>query len=190
PLSTSPPFALTQPVGPCSTPQQMNSDCGAEIAPIAIWRRRMSFWRPSPTPPRPVDLLYNSPDPGPWSRSFSLQVGIGLLRRPAPVDPGLESLEDHMSHQGQPVIVGAGPVGLGAALFLARQGQVARVVEMRDEPSQHSRALAVNPRTLDILEPTGVTSRMLERGSRIHGVRFHRGGRIIAQLPFAGMHPR
>jgi 2-polyprenyl-6-methoxyphenol hydroxylase-like FAD-dependent oxidoreductase len=99
-------------------------------------------------------------------------------------------LEENMSHQDQPVIVGAGPVGLGAALFLARQGQVARVVEMRDEPCQQSRALAVNPRTLDILEPTGVTSRMLERGSRIHGVRFYRHGRLRAALSFAGMHPR
>src|SRR6516165_885419 len=95
-----------------------------------------------------------------------------------------------MSHQSQPIIVGAGPVGLGAELFLARQGRVARVVEMRDEPSQHSRALAVNPRTLDVLEPTGVTSRMLERGSRIHGVRFYRHGRMIAGLSFGGMHPR
>jgi len=41
-----------------------------------------------------------------------------------------------MSDQGQPVIVGAGPVGLGAALFLTRQGRVARVVEMRDEHRQ------------------------------------------------------
>jgi 2-polyprenyl-6-methoxyphenol hydroxylase-like FAD-dependent oxidoreductase len=99
-------------------------------------------------------------------------------------------LEINMSHQSQPVIVGAGPVGLGAALYLARQGRIARVVEMRDEPSQQSRALAVNPRTLDILEPTGVTSWMLERGSRIHGVRFYRHGRIITGLSFAGMHPR
>ena len=79
-----------------------------------------------------------------------------------------------MSHRDQPIIVGAGPVGLGAALFLGRQGRVARVVEMRDEPSQQSRALAVNPRTLDILERTGVTSRMLARGLRIHRVRFYR----------------
>jgi 2-polyprenyl-6-methoxyphenol hydroxylase-like FAD-dependent oxidoreductase len=93
-----------------------------------------------------------------------------------------------MSHEDQPVIVGAGPVGLGAALFLARQGRVARVVEMRDEPSQQSRALAVNPRTLDVLEPTGVTSRMLELGARIHGVRFYRHGRIIAHLSFGDMH--
>jgi 2-polyprenyl-6-methoxyphenol hydroxylase-like FAD-dependent oxidoreductase len=95
-----------------------------------------------------------------------------------------------MSHQDQPLIVGAGPVGLGAALFLARQGRVARVIEMRDEPSQQSRALAVNPRTLDLLEPTGVTSRMLELGSRIHGVRFYKHGRIIAHLSFGDMHPR
>jgi 2-polyprenyl-6-methoxyphenol hydroxylase-like FAD-dependent oxidoreductase len=61
---------------------------------------------------------------------------------------------------------------------------------MRDEPSQQSRALAVNPRTLDILEPTGVTSRMLERGSRIHGVHFYRHGRTIAHLSFAVKHPR
>jgi 2-polyprenyl-6-methoxyphenol hydroxylase-like FAD-dependent oxidoreductase len=89
-----------------------------------------------------------------------------------------------------PVIVGAGPVGLGAALFLARQGRAVRVVEMRDEPRQQSRALAVNPRTLDLLEATGVTSRMLERGSPIRGVCFYRAGRRIARLSFAGMHPR
>src|SRR5215469_10800012 len=85
----------------------MNSDCGAEIASI-IWRRRMSFWRPSPTPPRPVDLLYNSPEPGLWCGSFFLEVGIGLLRRPTTVEPALESVEDDMSHQGQPVIVWGG----------------------------------------------------------------------------------
>ena len=50
--------------------------------------------------------------------------------------------------------------------------------------------MALNPRTLDILEPTGVTSRMLERGSQIRGVCFYRHGRIIASLSFAGMHPR
>ena len=87
-----------------------------------------------------------------------------------------------MSHQDMPVIVGAGPVGLGAALFLARQGRAVRVVEMRDEPRQQSRALAVNPRTLDLLEATGVTSRMLERGSPIRGVCFYRAGRRIARL--------
>jgi len=80
------------------------------------------------------------------------------------------------------MIVGAGPVGLGAALFLARHGRTSRVVEMRAEPSQQSKALAVNPRTLNILEPTGLTRGMLELGLPIHGVRFYRRGRVFAAL--------
>jgi NADPH-dependent 2,4-dienoyl-CoA reductase/sulfur reductase-like enzyme len=82
---------------------------------------------------------------------FFLISGVDLLRQPTPVKPSLKTLEDHMSHHDRPVIVGAGPVGLGAALLLARQGRVARVVETHDVPSPQSRALAVNPRMLDIL---------------------------------------
>jgi len=95
-----------------------------------------------------------------------------------------------MSYLNQPLIVGAGPVGLGAALFLARQGLVPRVVEMRNEPSQQSKALAVNPRTLEILEPTGVTRRMLELGLPMHGVHLHRKGRVIGAISLAGIHPK
>jgi 2-polyprenyl-6-methoxyphenol hydroxylase-like FAD-dependent oxidoreductase len=95
-----------------------------------------------------------------------------------------------MNHPNRPLVVGPGPVGPGAALFLARQDQAPRIVEMRNEPSQESKALAVNPRTLDILEPTGVTQRMLDLGLPIHGVRFQRAGQIIASLSLAGIHPR
>jgi 2-polyprenyl-6-methoxyphenol hydroxylase-like FAD-dependent oxidoreductase len=94
-----------------------------------------------------------------------------------------------MNHSDRPLIVGAGPVGLGAALFLARQGRAPRVIEMRDEPSRQSKALAVNPRTLELLEPTGVTRRMLDMGSLIHGALLHRRGEIIAALPLGGIHP-
>jgi 2-polyprenyl-6-methoxyphenol hydroxylase-like FAD-dependent oxidoreductase len=98
--------------------------------------------------------------------------------------------EDIMTHPDSPLIVGAGPVGLGAALFLARLGQATRIVEMRGEPSRESRALAVNPRTLDLLEPVGVTPRMLELGLPIHGARMYRKGRVLVALSFAGIHPR
>jgi 2-polyprenyl-6-methoxyphenol hydroxylase-like FAD-dependent oxidoreductase len=90
----------------------------------------------------------------------------------------------------RPLIVGAGPVGLGAALFLANRGLSVRLVEVRTEPSEHSKALAVNPRTLEILEASGVTRRMLARGLPIHGARFHRRGRVLGELTFAGIHPR
>lgn len=95
-----------------------------------------------------------------------------------------------MPDPGQPLIVGAGPVGLAAALFLAREGIPARVVEMRAAPSSESRALAVNPRTLEILAPTGVTARMLEIGRPMRGARFHRRGRHVATLSFDGIHPQ
>ena len=69
----------------------------------------------------------------------------------------------------RPLIVGAGPVGLAAALFLKREGFNPRLVETRTEPAPQSKALAVNPRILDLLEPTGVTARMLELGSPVRG---------------------
>ncbi|MDB5392373.1 MAG: 2-polyprenyl-6-methoxyphenol hydroxylase [Planctomycetaceae bacterium] len=102
----------------------------------------------------------------------------------------LELNEAAMSLPNRPLIVGAGPVGLGAALFLARQGLVTRVVELRDEPARESKALAVNPRTLDILEPTGVTQRMLELGSPVRGVCFRRREQIFGSLSLTGIHPK
>jgi 2-polyprenyl-6-methoxyphenol hydroxylase-like FAD-dependent oxidoreductase len=95
-----------------------------------------------------------------------------------------------MGHLEQPLIVGAGPVGLAAALFLAKQQRIARVVEMLDQPAQQSKALAVNPRTLEILESTGLTEQMLKMGSCIYGVRFYRRRRPVAAVSFEGLHTR
>jgi 2-polyprenyl-6-methoxyphenol hydroxylase-like FAD-dependent oxidoreductase len=61
---------------------------------------------------------------------------------------------------------------------------------MLTEPAQESRALAVNPRTLDILEPTGITAHMLRMGMRIYGLHIHRRGKVVATLSLAGIHPR
>ncbi|MCB9846890.1 MAG: FAD-dependent monooxygenase [Phycisphaeraceae bacterium] len=89
-----------------------------------------------------------------------------------------------------PLIVGAGPVGLAAALFLARRGVRVRLIERRHHASTESRALAVNPRTLDILDPTGVTASMLEIGRPIHGARFWKRSGRIGETHFEGIHPR
>ena len=95
-----------------------------------------------------------------------------------------------MSSSEPPLIAGTGPVGLGAALFLTRQGVTPRVVEQLDEPVRESKALAVNPRTLEILEPTGVTQKMLELGKPIHGVHFYRNGRKFITFSLDGIHPK
>src|SRR5579862_5115462 len=86
-----------------------------------------------------------------------------------------------------PVIVGAGPVGLGAALLLRRAGIAARIVDMAEQPSRNSKALAVNPRTLELLESTGVTARMLSLGIRIYGARFQNDHKWSGELPLGGL---
>jgi 2-polyprenyl-6-methoxyphenol hydroxylase-like FAD-dependent oxidoreductase len=89
-----------------------------------------------------------------------------------------------MPDSARPLIVGAGPVGKAAALFLARQGIATRLIDSADAPSPYSKALAVNPRTLEILEPSGVTERMLALGRPMRGGRFWSGDRLIAEVSF------
>ncbi|HLX70698.1 MAG TPA: FAD-dependent monooxygenase [Verrucomicrobiae bacterium] len=81
-----------------------------------------------------------------------------------------------------PVIVGAGPVGLAAALMLRQAGVVVRIVDMAPQPSTYSKAMAVNPRTLELLESTGVTARMLSLGIRIYGARFQNDNKWSGEL--------
>jgi 2-polyprenyl-6-methoxyphenol hydroxylase-like FAD-dependent oxidoreductase len=90
--------------------------------------------------------------------------------------------ESPMSDGKLPLIVGAGPVGTAAAMFLARGGVATRLVEKSTEKSTQSRALAVNPRTLEILDPTGISQKMIDRGIQVDGACFWRGGKRIRQI--------
>ena len=72
----------------------------------------------------------------------------------------------------QILIAGAGPTGLTAALELTRSGIPVRIVDAAPEPAGESRAIGVNPRTLDILEPTGVSARLLDRGNILRRLSF------------------
>ena len=49
------------------------------------------------------------------------------------------------------LVIGAGPTGLAAALELARHGAV-RIVDKHATRSQHSKAIGVNARTLELME--------------------------------------
>jgi len=62
------------------------------------------------------------------------------------------------------IIAGAGPTGLSAALFLMRQGVPVLVIERNAELVDDPRAATFHPPTLEMLEPSGVTARLLQQG--------------------------
>ena len=73
-------------------------------------------------------------------------------------------------------------MGLAAALFLKHQGLNVRIFETLEEPVQKSKALAVNLRTLEILETVGVTEKILNLGLAIKGAHFWRNGKIYSSI--------
>jgi 2-polyprenyl-6-methoxyphenol hydroxylase-like FAD-dependent oxidoreductase len=80
------------------------------------------------------------------------------------------------------LVAGAGPTGLALAAQLAAFGASVRVVDRRTVPGRESRALVVQPRTLEVLRPIGVTQALLDRGDRPAGVQLHLDGRDLAAL--------
>ena len=80
------------------------------------------------------------------------------------------------------LIAGAGPVGLTAALELTRRGYAPRIIDRDGDVSAESRALVVNNRTLDLMEPSGVTERMLAAGNRVTQVVIRRNEKILARI--------
>ena len=62
------------------------------------------------------------------------------------------------------LVVGAGPSGLTAAVTLARLGVKIRIVDKKPKPLEHSYALVVHPRTLELLDLYGLADELVARG--------------------------
>src|SRR5262245_25563071 len=69
-----------------------------------------------------------------------------------------------MTSQPKVIVVGAGPVGLTAALLLGSKGIPFAVLEAGPTISRELRASTFHPPTLDMLAPCGITAQMLEAG--------------------------
>ncbi|MET0052653.1 MAG: FAD-dependent monooxygenase [Candidatus Thiodiazotropha sp.] len=83
------------------------------------------------------------------------------------------------------LIIGAGPVGLSAALELARAGKQVRILDENRKRSEYSKAMGINSRTLELLEPSGVTARLLKQGIRIPGVQFGTSDKTRFRIDFS-----
>jgi 2-polyprenyl-6-methoxyphenol hydroxylase-like FAD-dependent oxidoreductase len=90
-----------------------------------------------------------------------------------------------MVHGKSVFISGGGPVGLAAAVELARRGIKVKTVDADAAVSPQSRALVVNHRSLDLLEPSGVAERILAKGHRLKYMVIRRHGEILGHLDFS-----
>lgn len=82
-------------------------------------------------------------------------------------------------------IVGAGPIGLYLGVLLLQDGHSVRILERRNEPSLHSRAIGIHPPALAALARANVASAMLAEGVRIPAGIARSGGHEVARLSFA-----
>ncbi|MBD1365740.1 FAD-dependent monooxygenase [Mucilaginibacter sp. ZT4R22] len=81
------------------------------------------------------------------------------------------------------LIVGAGPSGLMMAAQLLRYGVIPTIIDTRQGPTNHSKALAVQARSLEIYRQMGVIAQVLKEGKPAGGAMLHRGEEVIASLP-------
>lgn len=90
------------------------------------------------------------------------------------------------------LVVGAGPTGLVLALALRRRGIACRLVDRAPEPSRHSKALAVQARTLEVMERLGLAGRFLAASVPVRGMVLHLGGGEAApvRITVPEVHPR
>jgi 2-polyprenyl-6-methoxyphenol hydroxylase-like FAD-dependent oxidoreductase len=88
------------------------------------------------------------------------------------------------------MIVGAGPTGLAAALFLARRGAPVRIIDAAMQPTSTSKALLVNPRSLEMLKESGVAARIIAEGWAVKGMAMHRGNQQVASVDLQGQMPQ
>lgn len=71
------------------------------------------------------------------------------------------------------LIAGAGPTGLMMAAQLLRNGVHPMIIDSRNGPSSHSKALAVQARTLEIYRQMGIADEAVENGRKLYGAHLH-----------------
>lgn len=82
------------------------------------------------------------------------------------------------------LVVGAGPVGLTAAIVLTQRGHTVTVVDSQPEGANTSRAAVVHSRTLELLAPYGVTADLVARGVHTPTFAIRDRDALLVAIPF------
>ena len=92
-----------------------------------------------------------------------------------------------MATRTQVLVVGAGPVGLLAALRLREQGIDVRVVDQQSEHGAHTFPVLLHPATLRLLSSLGLTDALFWRGRPVSHLAIYTDGerRAVLDLPGA-----
>jgi len=85
------------------------------------------------------------------------------------------------------LIVGAGPTGLSAAIFLTQLGMRCLVIDKKSEPTKTSNALAVQSRTLEIWEKLGILDEALLQGQPITGINIYSNKKQLGHISLQGL---
>src|SRR5258708_1529977 len=86
--------------------------------------------------------------------------------------------------QSDVLIVGAGPTGLVLALWLTKLGVRVHIIDTTAEPGTTSRALAVQPRTLELYRQLDLTEAVVARGHHVPAVNLWVKGEATARISF------
>ena len=80
------------------------------------------------------------------------------------------------------LVVGAGPTGLAAALWLQKLGARFRIVDRNAGPARESRALVVHARTLELYAQVGFAQEAIGNGLEFAAVNLWARGRKVARV--------
>jgi 2-polyprenyl-6-methoxyphenol hydroxylase-like FAD-dependent oxidoreductase len=75
-------------------------------------------------------------------------------------------------------------------LFLTRRGVPVRIIDAAAQPTTTSKALLVNPRSLEMLQESGVAARISAEGWAVKGMAMHRGNREVASVDLQHQMPQ
>ncbi|KAG0005587.1 hypothetical protein BGZ65_010699 [Modicella reniformis] len=88
------------------------------------------------------------------------------------------------------LIAGAGPVGLFEAYLLTKLGIPVRIVERELAISPLSKALGLQPRSMEIMQITGLIDKFLARGQPLYNFNFYFGTKHMATMPLLSSNTR